>query len=93
MSKISKSDIISSVAEESNLPKKVVKTVVDSTFQKISELMADGETITIQGFARFYLKEAQPRTFKKINSDETIEVGARQLPKARFSKAMIRDMK
>lgn len=84
--KFSKSDIIQMVVDETGKPKKEVKEITDTVFDKISEVMTDGGVVTIQGFARFFVKEAQPRQFRKINTEEVVEVGRRNLPKAKFSK-------
>jgi DNA-binding protein HU-beta len=75
--RFSKSDLIAMVVEETELSKKDVKVVVDSLFEKIEDTIADGGVVTIQGFGRFFVKEAKARSFKKIHSDEVIEVGER----------------
>ena len=82
----SKSDLIEEIAGELELSKKDVKAVVDNVFTKIEGIISTGGAVTIQGFGRFFVKEAKARSFKKIHSDEIVEVGARSLPKTKFSK-------
>lgn len=91
--KYSKSDIIMRVAEKTGNSKRNVKAIVDSTFNEIADIVADGGTVTIQGFARFFTKKAQPRSFRKINSGDIVEVGVRELPKTKFSKTLVNRVK
>lgn len=92
-SKYSKSDLIIQVAERTGMSKKDTKRVVDAIFDDISDIVATGGVVTIQGFARFFTKEAQPRQFRKIHSDEIVDVGTRDLPKTKFSKRFVERVK
>jgi nucleoid DNA-binding protein len=89
----SKSDLIARAAEATGASRKVVKSVVDTIFNDISNIVAAGGTVTIQGFARFFSKTAQPRSFRKINSGDIVEVGERDLPKTKFSKKFVERIK
>lgn len=87
--KYSKSDLVNMVAEETGHTKKAVKEVVDTLFDKMGDIVSGGDSVTIQGFARFFTKEAQARQFRKIHSNEILEVGPRPLPKTKFSKQFV----
>lgn len=91
--KLSTSELIAKVAEATGVSKKVAKQVIDTTFDTIGTTVADGGSVTVQGFARFFTKEAAPRDFKKIGTDEVVSVGARTLPKAKFSKNLVESTK
>ncbi len=91
--KYTKEDLVNSTAEKLELPKKLVKSVVNSVFEDISDIVVEGGTVTIQRFGRFFSKEAKPRSFRKIHSNEIVEVGARDLPKIKFSKKLISRVK
>jgi len=93
MSKYSKADLVNLVSEEVGLSKRSVKEVVDSLFDTMSDIVSSGDSITIQGFARFYSKTAKERQFRKIHTDEIIRVDERQLPKAKFSKKLVERVK
>lgn len=93
MAKLSKSDLITMVADETGQSKKDVKNVVDTLFVKIEAAIANGDAVTLQGFGRFYTREAKARVFRKINSTDIVNVGPRQLPKAKFSKKFIERVK
>ena len=84
--RLTKTDLIAMVAEENGDNKKNVKKNIDSFFEKMISAIARGDIVTLQNLGRFFSKEAKPRSFRKINSDETIEVGFRDLPKVKFSK-------
>lgn len=85
----SKSDLVDMVSDETGQSKRSVKVVVDSLFDKMGDLVSEGNSVTIQGFARFFTKEAKPRQFRKIHTDEVIQVAARDLPKTKFSKKFV----
>ncbi len=91
--KYSKSDLVDIIADETGQSKRSVKVVVDTLFDKIGDLVSDGNSVTIQGFARFFTKEAKPRQFRKIHTDEVIQVEARELPKTKFSKKFVERVK
>ena len=91
--KFSKSDLVERSAARTGLSKKLTKHVIDDVFGDMADIIADGGTITIQGLFRLYIKEAQPRTFRKINTGELMEVGERNLPKAKYSKNLISKIK
>lgn len=93
MTKISKSDLINGVAEKTGQSKKVTKGVVDMLFNDIQDAIVNGDVVTIQGFGRFYTRQAQGRFFKKINSTDIINVGPRSLPKTKFSKKLVERVK
>lgn len=97
--KLSKSDLINMVHGVANdelemdISKKNVRAIVDTTFNSLKACLSEGTPVTIQGFGRFETREAKPRTFKKINSDEIVEVSARNLPKVKFSKKLVESIK
>lgn len=91
--KYSKSDLVAMVADETGESKRNVKVIVDTLFEKMGELVSNGDSVTIQGFARFFTKEAKPRQFRKIHTDEVVQVGARELPKTKFSKKFVDQVK
>jgi DNA-binding protein HU-beta len=93
VNKVSKSDLIDYLAESTGLSKKATKTVVDRLFDKIETTLVAGDAVTIQGFGRLFTREAKGRSFKKINSDEVINVDARSLPKIKFSKKFVERVK
>lgn len=87
--KLSTSELISKVAEATGVSKKVAKQVIDTTFDTIGSSLSNGDSVTVQNFGRFFTKEAAPRDFKKIGTDEVVSVGARTLPKVKFSKNLV----
>ena len=91
--KISKSQIIAEIAEEQGKTKTAVKEAIDAFIDKIEDAVAAGDSVTIQGFGRLYSRPAQGRSFRKINSNEVINVGPRVLPKTKFSKKFIEKVK
>ena len=93
LNKFSKSDLINIIAENLGFTKKDVRAVVNTLFDTISDIIVEGNVITIQKFGRFFVRDAKPRSFKKVNTQEIIEVGERKLPKMRFSKELVSRVK
>ena len=93
MEKLSKSKLIELVTDNTGLAKKNVKAVIDSVFDTISTAVENKQVVSIQGFGRFFTKEAKPRQFRRINSTETVSVAARSLPKIKFSKRLVDKIK
>jgi len=84
--RLTKTDLIAATAEENGDSKKSVKKTIDTFLEKLTEAVAAGDIVTLQNLGRIFSKEAKPRSFRKIHSDEVIEVGFRNLPKIKFSK-------
>lgn len=57
---MNKSDMIRKLAKKHKLPVAVVKKVVDDLFVIIMGGVLNGETVTVSGFGRFYVKEFAP---------------------------------
>ena len=57
MEKLTKKDIISNIAEDSNLSKKDITEVVDLALTQIFEGLSEGKTVDLAGFGKFELKE------------------------------------
>lgn len=91
--KVSKSDLVNIVAGKLEFTKKDVKLVLNCLFDTVADLIVDGNIVTIQNFGRFYIREAKPRSFRKVRTDEIISVGYRNLPKVRFSKELVSRVK
>jgi len=92
MSKYTKADIIECMADDLNMSKKDAKKAVDYVFNFVDDVMVEGGVLTIQGHGQYCVRDAKPRTFKQIHTQELVSVGARILPKLKFSKALIKKL-
>lgn len=58
-----------------------VGIILDSLICVIKETLKSGESVSIQGFGTFGLKYRKPRQTKQVNTDDTIIIDGRFVPK------------
>lgn len=91
--KVSKSQLIEEIANEQEVSRMFTKEIIDLFMEKIEEAVVNGDSVTLQGFGRIYSRETRGRAFRKINSEDFIDVGSRVLPKIKFSKKFVERVK
>ncbi|SFV62177.1 Integration host factor beta subunit [hydrothermal vent metagenome] len=80
---MNKSELITSLCDESGLSHKEVKLSVDILFQTLEESLVKNERIEIRGFGSFYHKKRKPfigtnpKTRKKIAIPEKVSIAFR----------------
>ena len=65
---MTRSQLISAVAEEARVDTRVVETVMDTMFNTIAQQLKAGEKVTIAGFGRV---EMRPRKTKAFTNPKT----------------------
>ena len=60
---MTRSQLITKVANESGLSAAQVEKVMDGIFGTIGDVLRDGEKVTIAGFGRFEMRERQTKNF------------------------------
>ena len=58
---MNKAELITKIAEQTNLPKKTVDEVVKATFENITAAMAAGDSFQIVGFGTFAVRTRKAR--------------------------------
>lgn len=66
-----KSDLITQVSKDTGLPRKTVKTVVNSVISCIKGELANSGEIGIQGFGKFVTSVRAAKTMNNIQTGET----------------------
>ena len=61
-----------------------VVLILDALICVIKESLKTGEPVSIQGFGTFGLKYRKPRQTKQVNTDDTITIDGRFVPKFSF---------
>ncbi len=74
-----KQELIQRIAEEVNIPKGKVKSVVDKVFEIVSEEIAKGEKVSVPGLGRFITQERPARIQTNPETGETVEIPAKQV--------------
>jgi integration host factor subunit beta len=77
---MNKLKLIDRFAKENGLTKPEAKKIIELTFQKMSEALADGDRVEIRGLGSFAIKNY--KAYKGINpkTGEIIKVARKKLP-------------
>lgn len=86
--KFNKSDLIKRIAVNMGLPEEdIVKPIIDVVFEEITEEMANGNSVGIDGFGVFYPRPYKERSIKDPFGNETY-LEARMSPRFRASNVL-----
>lgn len=77
---MNKSDLIATLAEKKNLPTKEATSIVNTIFETMTDVLAQGENIEIRGFGSFSVKEYGAYEGMNPKSGEKIKVKPKKLP-------------
>ncbi|MBR2132357.1 MAG: HU family DNA-binding protein [Oscillospiraceae bacterium] len=77
---MNKNELISEVAERSNLTKKDVETAISTMVEVISDALCDGDKVQLVGFGSFEVKKRNARVGRNPKTKEMIEIPATKVP-------------
>ena len=83
-----KRDIYESMAVELGLTKKASKEAVEYLFSKISEYMADGEKVRIDGYGTFEVRDRAERKGRNPQTGEALTIKASKIPAFKAGKQL-----
>ncbi|BCJ85377.1 HU family DNA-binding protein [Effusibacillus dendaii] len=84
---MNKTDLVTAVAEKSELTKKDATRAVDAVFESIMEALANGDKVQLIGFGNFETRERAARKGRNPQTGEEIEISASKVPTFRAGKA------
>jgi integration host factor subunit beta len=67
-----------------------IKLVLDSVFNQLRQVLAEGKTMEFRGFGTFRVKHRPQRKARNPRTGETIEVPSRYIPMLHFSPVAVR---
>ncbi|CAM4286978.1 DNA-binding protein HU 1 [Paenibacillus macerans] len=85
---MNKSDLISQVAESTELSKKDATKAVDAVFEAISTALQNGDKVQLVGFGNFEVRERSARKGRNPQTGEEIEIPASKIPAFKPGKAL-----
>jgi len=85
---VNKTELISSVAEKSELTKKDAEKAVNAIFASVEEALAKGEKVQLVGFGTFEVRERKARTGRNPQTGEEIQIPAAKVPAFKAGKAL-----
>ena len=77
---MNKSELISSVAEKAELPKKNAEALLNAFMEVVKETLASGEKIQLVGFGTFEVKHREERKGRNPQTKEEITIPASNVP-------------
>jgi integration host factor subunit beta len=77
---MNKSDLITVLAKESNLPVRKSEEIVNLFFETMSKALVDGDRIEVRGFGSFTVKEYKGYTGRNPKTGQKISVTDKRLP-------------
>ena len=84
---MTKTDLISVVAEKSGLTKKDAEKAVAAVIDSITETLANGEKVQLVGFGTFEIRERAERTGRNPRTKEAMTIPASKAPVFKAGKA------
>jgi len=85
---MTKSELIDSVAERRNLPRKTAEEVVNLIFDSMRDALCEGERIELRGFGTFQTRFYPGYIGRNPKTSDAIQVKPKVLPVFRVGKAL-----
>ncbi|MEX1030565.1 MAG: HU family DNA-binding protein [Paenibacillaceae bacterium] len=85
---MNKADLVSKVAESTELSKKDVSKAVEAVFGSIAEALHLGEKVQLVGFGNFEVRERSARKGRNPQTGEEIDIPASKVPAFKPGKAL-----
>ncbi len=85
---MNKTELVSAVAESSELSKKDAGKAVDAVFQTIMDTLGEGERVQIIGFGNFEVRDRAARKGRNPQTGEEIQIPASKVPAFKAGKAL-----
>lgn len=90
---MTKTEIVSQIAEKTGVSRKEVAIVVESFMETVKESLLNREHISLRGFGSFIIKHRAEKTARNITKNTTITIAAHDLPCFKPAKAFVDQMK
>ena len=85
---MNKTDLVNVVANETEIPKKTVETIVAQTLDSIANALKEGDKVQLIGFGTFEVKDVAAREGRNPLTGEAISIEASKKPTFTASKAL-----
>ena len=85
---MNKTDLVNVIAQETDVKKKDVETVVNATFDAIVAALKEGDKVQLIGFGTFEVKDVAEREGRNPATGEKINIAASKKPAFSASKVL-----
>lgn len=90
---MTKSDVISQIAEQTGIDKADVQVTVEAFFSVIKNSMAEGDNIYVRGFGSFINKKRAKKIARNISKNTAIVIDEHYVPAFKPSKVFVEKIK
>ena len=80
MAKLMKSDVVSSIVDQTDLSKKEANAAVDALAATICEALSNGDSVGLIGFGTFETKHRPARTGRNPQTGDPIDIPEKTVP-------------
>ena len=88
MAKLTKSDVVDSIVERTDLSKKDANAAVDALTATICDALSNGDSVGLIGFGTFEAKHRPARTGRNPQSGEPLDIAAKTVPAFKAGKKL-----
>ena len=88
MSDISKSGLVELIAQDSDLSKKDIETVLNGAMEHVGATLESGGSVTLNGFGTFSVSERKARAGRNPQTGATIQIAAKKAPSFKAYKTL-----
>lgn len=85
---MSKTDLVSAVADKTGTSKKDAEKAVSATLEAITQALSNGDKVQLIGFGTFEVKERAERVGRNPQTKQEIIIPASKLPSFKAGKAL-----
>ena len=85
---MNKTELVSAVAEASQLSKKDAQKAVEAVFETITTTLQNGDKVQLIGFGNFEVRERAARKGRNLRTGEETEIPASKFPAFKPGKAL-----
>lgn len=85
---MNKAELIASIAQKGNLPKKDAEKALNAFIESVEEALVRGDKVQLVGFGSFEVRERAARKGRNPQTKEEITIEASKAPVFRVGKAL-----
>ena len=90
---MTKTEIVSQIAEKTGVSRKEVAIVVESFMETVKESLLNREHISLRGFGSFIITHRAEKTARNIQKNTTVTIAAHDFPSFKPAKEFVEKMK
>lgn len=90
---MTKSDIVSRIADETGMEKHDVQTTVEAFMRSVRDGLEEGNNVYLRGFGSFVIKTRAAKTGRNILAKKSIHIPAHNIPSFKPAKDFLENVK